>query len=72
MFRITALHTWRCRIPSGQLYRRLGIAAVEQNYRRRLPRWAGHVSRMPMDQLPCQPRTHFTPQHWLLCHMGLY
>ena len=33
---------------------RLGIAAVEQHYRRRLPRWAGHVTRMPMHRLPRQ------------------
>ena len=47
-------HIRRCRIPSEQLYRRLVIAAVEQYYRRRLPRWAGHVSPMPMDRLPRQ------------------
>ena len=49
MCRITMVNTRRCHIPSVQLYRRLGIAAVEQYYRRRLLRWAGHVSRMPMD-----------------------
>ena len=54
MCRVTMEHTRRCRIPSVQLYRRLGIAAVEQYYRRRLLRWAGHVSRMPMDRLPRQ------------------
>ena len=45
---------WRCRIPLVTLYSRLGIAAAEQYYRRRLPRLAGHVSRMPMDRLPRQ------------------
>ena len=39
-----------CRIPSEQLYRRGGIAAVKQYCRRRLPRWVGHVSRRPMDR----------------------
>ena len=59
MCRITMVHTRRCRIPSVQLYRRLGIAAVEQYYRRRLPRLAGNVSRMPMDRLPRQLLTGF-------------
>ena len=40
--------TIRHRIPSKQLYQRLGIAAVDQFYHRRLLRWAGHVSRTPM------------------------
>ena len=59
MCRITMKHTGRCRIPSAQLFRRLGIAAVELHYRRRLPRWAGHMPRMPMDRLPWQLLTGF-------------
>ena len=59
MYRVTMEHTRRFRIPSEQLYKRLGIAAVEQYYRRRLPRWAGNLSRMPMDRLPCQLLTGF-------------
>jgi len=59
MCRVTMEHTRRCRIPSEQLYRRLDIAAVEKYYRRRLPRWAGHVSRMPMDRLPLQMPAYF-------------
>ena len=52
--------TWRlCRIPSVQLYRRLGIAVVEHHNRRRLPRWAGQVSRMAMSWLPRQLLTGF-------------
>ena len=37
----------------------LGIAAVEQYHCRRRPRWAGYVSRMPMDRLPRQLLTGF-------------
>ena len=54
MCRITMKHTIRHRISSKQLYKRLGIAAVEQYYHRRLLRWAGHVSRMPMSRAPRQ------------------
>ena len=54
MCRITMAHTIRHHIPSKQLYKRLGIAAVDQYYHRRLLRWAGHVSRMPMSRAPQQ------------------
>ena len=54
MCRITLEHTRRCRILSEQLYRRLGVATEEQYCRRRLLRWAGHVSRMPITRLPRQ------------------
>jgi hypothetical protein len=54
MCRITMAHTYRHHIPSKQLYKRLGIAAVDQYYHRRLLRWAGHVSRMPMSRAPRQ------------------
>ena len=57
MCRITMAHTIRHRIPSKQLYQRLGIAAVDQFYHRRLLRWAGHVSRMPMSRVQRQLRT---------------
>ena len=31
-----------------------------------------HTSSLDID-LTCNTRApHFTPQHWLLCHMGLY
>jgi len=54
MCRITMAHTIRHHIPSKQLYKRLGIAPVDQYYHRRLLRWAGHVSRMPMSRAPRQ------------------
>ena len=54
MCRVTMEHTGRCRIPSVQIYRRLGIATVKQYYRRRLLDCAGHVSRMLMDWLSRQ------------------
>ena len=47
-------HTIRHHIKSKQLYKRLGIAAVDQYYHRRLLRWAGHVSRMPMSRVQRQ------------------
>ena len=43
MCRVTMEHTRCLRIPSVQLYRRLGTTAVEHYYLRRLIRWAGHV-----------------------------
>ena len=54
MCRITMAHTIRHSTPSKQLYKRLGIAAVDQFYHRRLLRWAVHVSRMPMSRAPRQ------------------
>ena len=59
MYRITMEHTRRFRTPSEQPYRFLGIAAVEQYYRRRLLHWAGYVSRMPMHQFLRQLLTGF-------------
>jgi len=59
MCRITMEHTRLHRIPSEQLYRRLGIADVEHYNHRRLPRWTGHVSHMPMDRLPQYLSTSF-------------
>jgi len=51
---ITMARTIFHHIPSKQLYKRPGIAPVDQHYHRRLLRWAGHVSRMPMTWAPRQ------------------
>ena len=52
---VCALEACRWYLLDHGVYRRcLSIAAVEHYYRRRLLRWAGHVSRMPMDRLPRQ------------------
>ena len=52
MCRITIARTPSATTSSPkQLYKRLGIAAVDQYYHRRLLRWAGHVSRMLMSQV---------------------
>ena len=54
MCRITMAHTIRHHIPSKQLHKRFGIAPVDRYYHRRLLRWSGHVSRMPMTRAPLQ------------------
>jgi len=54
MCRITMARTICHHAPSKQLYKRLGIAPVGQYYRRRLLRWASHVSRMLMTRAPRQ------------------
>ena len=52
MCRINIAHTIRHHISTSSLLARLGIEPVETYYHRRLLRWAGHVSRMPLDRLP--------------------
>ena len=54
MCRIAMAHTIRHHIPSSDLFERLGILSVDTYYHRRLLRWAGHVSRMPMSRAPRQ------------------
>ena len=44
-------HAIRHHIPSKKLHKRLGIASVDQYYRNRLLRWAGHVTHMPMSRI---------------------
>ena len=52
MFRITIARTMKHRITSKSLFERLGVGSFDSYYNRRLPRWAGHVARMPMDRMP--------------------
>ena len=52
MCRINIAHTIRHHISSSSLFARLGIEPLDSYYQRRLLRWAGHVSRMPIDRLP--------------------
>ena len=52
MWRINIAHTIRHHISTSSLLDRLGIEPFETYYHRRLLRWAGHVSRMPLNRLP--------------------
>ena len=52
MCRITMAHTIRHRITTNSLYAKLEIDPLDTYYNRRLLRWAGHVSRMPMSRVP--------------------
>ena len=70
MCRINISHTIRHHISSKSLFVRLGIEPIETYYHRRLLRWAGHVSRMPLNRLPrmlltgwvANPRSLGSPQ----------
>ena len=52
MCRIAMAHTIRHRISSKNLLKRLHIEPLDTYYHRRILRWAGHVSRMPMSRAP--------------------
>ena len=52
MCRITIAHTIRHRITTKSLFEMLEIDPLDTYYNRRLLRWAGHVSRMPMSRVP--------------------
>ena len=52
MCRITIAHTIRHHISTDSLLKRLGIEPIDTYYHRRLLRWAGHVSRMPLTRAP--------------------
>ena len=52
MCRITIAHTIRRRITTKSPVAKLKIDPLDTYYNRRLLRWAGHVSRMPMSRVP--------------------
>ena len=52
MCRITIAHTIRNRITTKSLFAKLVIDPLDTYYNRRLLRWAGHVSRMPISRVP--------------------
>ena len=52
MCRITIAHTIRHHISTESLLKRLGIEPFDTYYHRRLLRWVGHVSRMPLTRAP--------------------
>ena len=52
MCRVTIAHTIRHHISTDSLLKRLGIEPFDTYYHRRLLRWAGHVSRMPLTRAP--------------------
>ena len=52
MCRITIAHTIRHHISTDSLLKRLGVEPLDTYYHRRLLRWAGHVSRMPLTRAP--------------------
>ena len=51
---ITIAHTIRHRITTKSLFAKLEIDPLDTYNSRRLLRWAGHVSRMPMSRVPCK------------------
>ena len=54
MCRIAIAHTTRHLITTNSLFAKLEINPLDTYYNRRLRRWTGHVSRMPMSRVPCK------------------
>jgi hypothetical protein len=54
MFRITIAHTIRHRISSASFFKRRSIEPFDKKYNRRLIRWTGHVTRIPLSRSPRQ------------------
>ena len=61
MCRVNLSHTWKRRIRTNDLLQELGLQPLRWYYETRVLRWAGHVSRMPIDRLPRMLLTSWVP-----------
>jgi hypothetical protein len=52
MCKVNMSNTQKHHISSSTLYKRLNIQPIDCYFHRRILRWAGHVSRMPLHRLP--------------------
>ena len=67
---VTRWHTWRHRIRTAELRKRLRVENIDFYVNLRMLRWAGHVARMGHERLPRRfltswvrhPRPHGRPQ----------
>ena len=50
--RVNRRHTFKHRISSAELRRRVGVLSIDTYITRHQLRWAGHVARMPAHRLP--------------------
>ena len=61
MCRVTRWHTWKNRISTEQLWKRIGLKSIDTYINRRQLQWAGHVMRMPYNRLPRKMMTCWLP-----------
>jgi hypothetical protein len=52
MCRVTRYHTWKHRVSTSTLLKRVGLRAIESYVYRRQLGWLGHVSRMKYSRMP--------------------
>ena len=55
---VTRWHTWRHRIRTAELRKRLRVESIDFYVNLRMLRWAGHVARMGHERLPRRFRGH--------------